>query len=249
MRIASACGAAPGWPRRAVGPFRAPHHTISDRRAGRRRLAARARVRSRSPTADVLFLDELAEFSRDALEALRQPLEEGGRRSRAPAIAIELPCRLHAGRRRQPLPLRSRLRGASDCECTPAAVRRYRARAQRRRSPTGSTSPSRSSSRAPRRWRRARARARRRSRERVVGGARAPGGAASARAAATPRSTCAELAPPRRAGCGRGRRALADGHATLGLSGRGHDRVLRLARTIADLDGLQRVAPSTWSRR
>jgi magnesium chelatase family protein len=41
---------------------------------------------------------------------------------------------------------------------------------------------------------------------------------------------------------GRERALLAEGHARLGLSGRGHDRVLRLARTIADLDGSERVS-------
>jgi magnesium chelatase family protein len=44
------------------------------------------------------------------------------------------------------------------------------------------------------------------------------------------------------------KRMLADGHARLKLSGRGHDRVLRLSRTIADLDGSGRVSEEHVAR-
>ena len=84
----------------------------------------------------VLFLDELCEFRRDTLEALRAPLESGcGRdrpRRRQPAPALSL----HAGRRGQPVPLRAR-RG----RLRSAAARRSRCGATRAgsaaRSPTG----------------------------------------------------------------------------------------------------------------
>ena len=108
-------------------PFRAPHHTSStasllgggaDVRPGEVTLAHRG----------VLFLDELPEFRRDALEALRQPLEDGlvtvGRAQRTvtmPAqfllVAAQNPCPCgHLGDRLRP------------CTCTPPAVQRYRNR-------------------------------------------------------------------------------------------------------------------------
>ena len=107
-------------------PFRAPHHTVSDvglvgggnpPRPGEVSLAHRG----------VLFLDELPEFRRSALEALRQPLEDrrvtivrSGRSAEFPAsfqlVASMNPCACgHAGTERP-------------CQCTSTDVRRYRAR-------------------------------------------------------------------------------------------------------------------------
>ncbi|MBL9079864.1 MAG: YifB family Mg chelatase-like AAA ATPase [Planctomycetes bacterium] len=108
-------------------PFRAPHHTSStasllgggaDVRPGEVTLAHRG----------VLFLDELPEFRRDTLEAMRQPLEDGivtvGRARQTvtmPAqfllVAAQNPCPCgHHGDRLRP------------CTCTPPAITRYRAR-------------------------------------------------------------------------------------------------------------------------
>ncbi|MEZ5066769.1 MAG: YifB family Mg chelatase-like AAA ATPase [bacterium] len=108
-------------------PFRAPHHTVSDvglvgggnpPRPGEASLAHRG----------VLFLDELPEFRRSALESLRQPLEDrwvtvvrAGRSATFPAafqlVASMNPCPCgHAGD-----PERS-------CGCTSSDVRRYRGR-------------------------------------------------------------------------------------------------------------------------
>ena len=77
-------------------------------------------------------------------------------------------------------------------------------------------------------------------RERVVAGARAPGARGSGPGACNATMTPAET----RRHCRldrEGRELLAAGHARLGLSGRGHERVLRVARTIADLAGRERI--------
>jgi magnesium chelatase family protein len=124
-RIASACGRLGRWPR-AGRPFRAPHHSIS----------VSGLLGSGTPTSPgevtlahrgVLFLDELCEFSRDALEALRGPLESGWVSVQRAGSNRRLPGRVLLVAAANPCPCG---RGEEDpeCTCSPHAVRRYRAR-------------------------------------------------------------------------------------------------------------------------
>jgi magnesium chelatase family protein len=108
-------------------PFRAPHHTASDialvgggesSRPGEVSLAHHG----------VLFLDELAELRRTALEALRQPLEDGAVticRMRATATFPARPMLVGAT---NPCPCGNRGDGTTRCECSPLAIRTYRRR-------------------------------------------------------------------------------------------------------------------------
>lgn len=108
-------------------PFRAPHHTISDisligggsyPRPGEVCLAHRG----------VLFLDELPEFRRSALEVLRQPLENGVVTISRVAHSLTYPadCMLVAAM--NPCPCGYRTDPRHTCACAPAALDRYRAR-------------------------------------------------------------------------------------------------------------------------
>ncbi|HEX8927894.1 MAG TPA: YifB family Mg chelatase-like AAA ATPase, partial [Actinomycetota bacterium] len=233
-RISSACGK---LDTRRVGrrPFRAPHHTVSPAglvgggnppHPGEVTLAHRG----------VLFLDELCEFRRDALEALRAPLETGWVSiSRAGATRL-LPCRFMLIAAANPCPCG---RGESDpeCSCGPLDVRRYQGRLSGAladridilaaiRQPTAAeiAGPAGEESAAVR--------------ERVA--------AARARQEARlgPGRSNAEMTPGEAREC-----VLADGAAALlaeaysrrRLSGRAHDRVLRLARTVADLAGADAI--------
>ena len=230
-RIASACAAehdAAGFSRRR--PFRAPHHTISAAglvgggsppQAGEATLAHRG----------VLFLDELGEFARGALEALRQPVEEGIVSIVRARQRIELPCRFQLVAAANPCPC-GRGQDSPRCSCDATAVRRYEAKlsgaladrfdlalALGQPEPEAMAGPAGEDSGAVRERVIA---ARERQHERL-GEAR----------------TNSELGPEetrRHAGLTAGARALLlEGHRRLELSGRGHDRVLRVARTIADL--------------
>jgi magnesium chelatase family protein len=234
-RIASACGRlAPG--ELAPRPFRAPHHTVSAAglvgggtppRAGEVTLAHRG----------VLFLDELGEFSRTALEALRQPLEEGSVTIVRAGHAVSLPCRFMLIAAANPCPC-GRGPDSERCRCGPAEVNRYEAKLSgpladridicawvgQPDAAAMAESPGESSAVVRDRV----AAARSRQAERL--------GAGRCNAEMTPvemRSHC-RLAKEARA-------AIADQHAKLGLSGRGHERVLRVARTLADLDGRERI--------
>jgi magnesium chelatase family protein len=221
-------------------PFRAPHHTISSSgligggavpRPGEITLAHRG----------VLFLDELAEFSRDALEALRQPLESkfveimrGQRWLRFPAdFMLVAACNgCSCGR------------PDGDCTCNDVDRARYQRRLSgplldridlvctlRSDVPLELVSPGR---RAPEASANVRARvvaAREHQRLRLTGSR------VTCNAAMDVQLTRAHvrLTPAMRS-------TLATAAHTLSI--RGQDRVLRIARTIADLDGRDHVTAS-----
>lgn len=108
-------------------PFRAPHHTASA-------IALVGGGSSPKPGeislahGGVLFLDELPEFSRHVLEVLRQPLESGEiHLSRARAQA-SFPARFQLVAAMNPCPCGYQGNGDDRCRCTPDQVRRYRER-------------------------------------------------------------------------------------------------------------------------
>jgi magnesium chelatase family protein len=236
LRVASACGALKRGSTTAARPFRAPHHTISTAglvgggsppRAGEVTLAHRG----------VLFLDEMGEFSREALEALRQPLEEGRVAITRARGAVELPSRFMLVAASNPCPC-GRGEGSGECECQPGSMRRYRAKLSGALAdridisvavdrPTADQMGARSA--ADSAGVRARVVAARERQERRLGPGRCNGD-----------MDLADLRAGARLSRG-ARRTLAEGHAQLRLSGRGHDRVLRVSRTIADLVGAERI--------
>jgi magnesium chelatase family protein len=233
LRIASACGLRTSI-RDVRRPFRAPHHTVSPAglvggstppRPGEVTLAHRG----------VLFLDELGEFARDALEALRQPLEDGEVTITRARHSVTLPCRFLLVAAANPCPC-GRGQDDSACECAPGAARRYRNRISGALADRIDISMSVEQPSAA-----------------ALGGDAGEDSASvrarvgAAREIAHARQGCpnAELTPAAARRHARltdaARAALAEGHRALKLSGRGHDRVLRVARTVADLRGRDRV--------
>ena len=218
-------------------PFRAPHHTISDvalvgggghPRPGEISLAHRG----------VLFLDEMAEFSRHVLEVLRQPIEEGCVRIARAARTCTFPSRFMLVGAMNPCPCGYFGDGIRVCQCTAQQIARYGTRLSgplRDRIDLAvavGAMPARELSEAA-------------------------GGEPSA--AIRARVVAARDRQMRRGGIlnatlhGRrlrgvtalehdARRMLDTALTKLSLTARGHDRVMRVARTIADLDASDRVA-------
>ena len=104
-------------------PFRSPHHTAS---LGGILGSARGRPGEVSLAHHgVLFLDELPEFRRDALEALRQPLEERIVNLSQVGLRLTLPARFQLVAAMNPCVCGNRGDEQAVCKCTPAEVRRY----------------------------------------------------------------------------------------------------------------------------
>ena len=222
-----------------VRPFRAPHHTISDSgligggsvpRPGEVSLAH----------VGVLFLDEMPEFPQHVLEALRQPLEDGTVVVTRAAGTSRFPARFQLVGAANPC--RRGCPTLQACLCTPGERERYLARLSRplldridlhlevpavsyeelSQGPPGEAS-------APIRERVLQAR-------RIqVERFRNPTIRCNARMSASQVRRFCPVPPD-------GQKLLALAIQRLGLSARGHDRLLKVARTIADLEGRETIA-------
>lgn len=225
-------------------PFRAPHHTISlagligggpGPRPGEVSLAHRG----------VLFLDELLELPRHVLDAMRQPLEDGRVVIARAAHAVAYPARFQLVAAANPCKCGFSATDSSRCQCSTTDIERYRSRlsgplADRIDLHAHVGAVEISSLAAARgeedsasvRRRVIAARARQADRFAHLGGVRtnseAPGRWLAAHGSITTEA-----------------RSLLEQAATrLGISARGYHRTLRVARTIADLEGAESVTAS-----
>jgi magnesium chelatase family protein len=111
----------------AVRPFRAPHHTISD--AG---LVGGGQTPHPGEISlshlGVLFLDELPEFKKNALEALRQPLEEGTITITRSLVTASFPAKFMLIAAMNPCPCGYFGDRVRNCRCSPQQIRQYQAK-------------------------------------------------------------------------------------------------------------------------
>ncbi|MEI6211956.1 MAG: YifB family Mg chelatase-like AAA ATPase [bacterium] len=224
-------------------PFRAPHHTISDAGllgGGAHPLPGEVSLAHRG----VLFLDELPEFHRNVLEVLRQPLEDGQVTISRAAATATFPCRFMLVAAMNPCPCGYRGDPRRECRCLTTQVQNYRSRISgplldridihievptvryqdlsnvRRGEPSAAI-------------RERVAAARRIQQERFRGHRRvacnAAMGAKEVQAHAPVSSAAQEL--------------LKMAMTEMNFSARAHDRVIKVARTIADMAGTEVIAP------
>ena len=221
-------------------PFRAPHHTISTGglagggtppRPGEVSLAHHG----------VLFLDELAEFRRDTLEVMRQPMEDGIVTIARASRTITFPSRFTLTAALNPCPCGFFNDGHRECLCTPQQIGRYLAKisgplldridlqvevAALKSEEITSMEPGEASAAIRERVERARAI----QRERFHRGQIRCNADMTSRHL---RKFCELDASSRR--------LLIQAIDRLGLSARAHDRILKVSRTIADLAACERI--------
>ena len=223
-------------------PFRSPHHTISS--AG---LAGGGTVPRPGEVSlahkGVLFLDELPEFRKETLEVLRQPLEDGFVTISRVSGAVSYPSEIMLVCAMNPCKCGWYGDPSGRCTCSKAAVDAYLSRISvplldridmivevasvdfdnlRRRTPAEPSSEIKKRVNA----------ARRLQLERFAGSdtlCNARMTPAQMRTICTLDETCTEL--------------MRDAFNALGLTARSYDRILRVARTVADLDGSEQIQP------
>jgi len=225
-------------------PFRSPHHTISD--AGLIGGGAVPRPGEVSLAHNgVLFLDELPEFQRNVLEVMRQPVEEGSVSIARAAISVTFPSRFMLAAAMNPCPCGFFGDPTRECHCTPPQIQRYVSKvsgplldridihievpAVKYRELRGSGTTESSEGVRERVLR-----ARRAQLERFTGEKKIYSNAQM---------------PPKliRKHCAisdEGEKQLENAITRLGLSARAHDRILKVARTIADIAGSADILPS-----
>ncbi len=111
----------------AKRPFHSPHHTISDAGllgGGTNPMPGAVSLAHNG----VLFLDELPEFQRSALEVMRQPLEDGDVTITRAAGSVTYPCRFMLVAAMNPCPCGYQTDPKRECRCAPTQIERYRSR-------------------------------------------------------------------------------------------------------------------------
>ena len=225
-----------------VRPFRAPHHTVSPVALAGGGSALRPGEISLAHNA-VLFLDELPEFGREKLDVLRQPLEDGQVTISRAAGSVTFPSRFMLVCAMNPCKCGWYGHPSGRCRCTEKAVHQYHSRIsgplldridmivevppldfeELSRRPDGESSAD-----IKKRVDSARGMQRRRF-----------GGSTACNAQMEPGQIsefCALSAE--------GKALMHGAFDALGLTARSYDRILRVARTIADLAGSEEIKPS-----